>query len=1219
MKSFKKIYLVFLAIFLINNFTQIKTYPHLALKNLFNVLKIDDIGFGHVLLHSKWIENMYQYGPGKPPSKESKWEPVFQDDSVAYLVRKLWFRFSEEHSLEPTQAAVQSFLTPEIFGKLINQIYLGKRDYRELIEVWSNLYIEDIRKNQIELEELEQTGGHKDLTKKMKGLAKELKGITGQYGNAVKTYESQQGSLEEEEQEDELDNRALRKIRKKLAKTKKRMKNLEEQEISKKQSLLEVANKLKLIKDLQYKLRRTGRDLFPDQKVKELDTESDQVIEAVESKIQEMLKWIDAAVNYSATGKVYEPRTVAAILWAFFFHKVDKLQSQDEKIQVIKTCIAQIDDVFKNPDVTFEGFYTSQKFGLFEERLKKLDTSEDQITVILDKYDLALHFLISKLAGSLPPKIGEGDFGYEYEVGKISGTRHNCYETAMHDLFSILWYNPKTKKYDDALFAENVQKGPGFQRFREALKYFSLADDKEIKAGRYTSKYEGKNFTSLNTLKSLPEITEDDINALDLADIPVSLIDRSVMKQEFMNIVAGRPDITYNSRVDGKKIFELVPSVKNFVNLCNYFYGTKARNLEDLGKAISEAREIQFKKENDQDAPNKINISVRGENTNFDMTIDIQTGHAEISVPARERVTLGIIKKGVAKLLARDLKDQKHITIFTLLTSPELLKDQEIPWNLPMLNLVYYSLNMKANRVKLAIIEDVLERRPQYYNILREMIHNLIEKLPVDDDEYTRVELSKILIRSGFYKKETSFEELVKSSLSTPIRNEELRLKLAKAILETGAYKKEPYFEEFIKSLMKDKDLRLKLTEIILEAGVYNKEPYFEDYIQSFMRSSKSEDSKFALSKIILEAGVYDKEPSFEEFVQLATVKNDKFYDRCTYIYDARGVALILSLAMEKGYKDLISDVVESPHFKGVYSNRLTSLLEKAFKTGHDEVVQGLIKTLEYHQLVKVLKLALENELDAVVFTITKNPVFKAKNFVEPGGGSGWTGKILALALKNKKYNPIVQEILSKESKFNDWGSAVSFALENGWDKLALDIMEQPGFDIDSFRVGRSLALAFKNGNQDVIAKISQYPGFKQWADAVDFAIDQNWEDTANLIVNHKDFDASGSSEYYSYSANAFYNADKKGWREVALGLVKGENFNFVDRSGAVSSSIPRILKRGWDDVILAVVKHPKFDATDEIASKILEKAESFAKEKPERAPKLREIIETIKQRQGEK
>ena len=1029
MKSFKKIYLVFLAIFLINNFTQIKTYPHLALKNLFNVLKIDDIGFGHVLLHSKWIENMYQYGPGKPPSKESKWEPVFQDDSVAYLVRKLWFRFSEEHSLEPTQAAVQSFLTPEIFGKLMNEIYLAKRDYGELIKAWSNLYIEDIRKNQKKLAELERTGGYKVLIKKMKVLTRELKGITGQYGNAVQNYKRHQDSLDEEEQEDEPNDKTFKKIRKKLAKTKKSMKSLEEQEISKKQSLLEVANKLKLIKGLQYKLRRIGRDLG----VGKVDSKSPEVIKAVKNKIQEMLEWIKEAVNFSATGNVYMPRTVMGILWAFFFHKIDKLRSQDEKIKAVNDCIAQIDEKFRN-DVKLEGTYASQEFDAFEERLKELDAKKQIVEIFTLRqaqddrgYDLALHLLISKIAGAFPPAISQGNFGYEYEEGKFSHPRPNCYETAMHDLFSILWYNPKTKKYDDTLFAENIQNGPGFQRFREALKNLALADKNKIRAEEYTD----KNRTSLLKLKKILSKGGEDLSRVDVA---VPLINRSFMKQEFMNIVSGRPDIIYNWKVDNKKIFELFPSVKNFINLCNYFYGTQAKTVEALGgedKGIStKNRTIQFEKGDGEDVPNKIKIAVHDKENkvNFNMVVDIMDGHVSLSVPARDQAGLGIVKEGVATDLLEKLLGEKkevfrqvpavataqfipsldegagrqddreerekegiednwhrYVTVFTLLTSPKLLGEEEKKWNLPILNLIYYSLIMKDNCVKMEIIADVVERHPEDYNYFKAMIHNLADKLPINDD-FFRGELRRIIeaakIRDDFFEKllgdpgQVLFDLVFLEGLKG-IEDATERMKNIKNINDSQVIVSAVWFDnkELVKLIMQRDEFELiknpeLLGGVILEKAIQYR---FFDIANFIAKNLKNEDEFFvhivSILELVLEK-MYDGDDNFDSYrnIFLAIVNNEKFdagLNRMGAILfsalelKASGIAeKIMShtsfkdwgMAMKRAWgekrSDIAKQVIDHENFDagGEELQKLLLLILEEFAEGWDDVVLKVIE-----------------------------------------------------------------------------------------------------------------------------------------------------------------------------------------------------------------------------------------------------------------------------------
>ena len=88
----------------------------------------------HALLHSKWIENMYQHGEGKPYRKVIKkkknkesWQYKKGQDPVANLVRELWFRYEENFQLLPTKKGYLSCVDTnnigKIFVKIINCVY----------------------------------------------------------------------------------------------------------------------------------------------------------------------------------------------------------------------------------------------------------------------------------------------------------------------------------------------------------------------------------------------------------------------------------------------------------------------------------------------------------------------------------------------------------------------------------------------------------------------------------------------------------------------------------------------------------------------------------------------------------------------------------------------------------------------------------------------------------------------------------------------------------------------------------------------------------------------------------------------------------------------------------------------------------------------------------------------------------------------------------------
>ena len=1167
-KFFKKLFLVFTIGFLVNNVTQIKTYPHLALKNLFKVLKVDDIGFAHALLHSKWIENIYQYSEGKPyrEIEEEKLLPIWKNDPVANLVRTLWFRFSQEHSLEPSQAGVQKILTPEVFGKLINAMYRGEQDYKELIDVWTKLYIErlrDIESNLLRLkkEQKECISVSKEVTR----LDKSLKNLEKQYKGAKETYKRQLEQhkllLDTFQQDPSEDNKKfLGRITKKLKKTQKMIKKFEKEKRSKESERLEHKEKLGSIRDskvikkerenINWVLRKIGAYLG----VKKINAGSQEVVAATEKKIEEIIGLIKKASDFCNFGKVYVPRTTESILWAFFFHKLGKLQSQDKQIQAVNNCIEQIDEDFKN-DVDLEELYSPQVFDFFEEILKRLNIQE-QIAEIFAEYDLALHFLISKIAGYFPPKVSQGNFGYECKDGKISQARPNCYETAMHDLFSILWYNPITKRYDDSLFSKKIQNGPGFQRFKEALKYFTLADNKNIKAKHYTSKFGKETFTSLKKLKSLGKIKLQEVKDLSLGDIDISMIDRSVMKQEFMNIVSGKPEIIkYNWEVEGKKIFELVPSVKNFINLCNYFYGTQVETFEDLSKAIStKTRDIRFRAlEGDQDAPNKINIMVHDKKNkvNFDIVVDIINGHVSLSVPARDQAACDIIKKDVAKkLLGSVMKDQRHAVIFTLLTSNDLLGCTGLP--LPSLNLIYYSLLMKADKVKLNIIEDVLKMYPQDYDNFKEIIHNLIDDFPIDS--YLGGKLSRIIVESGFYKKDPFFKwmerrtpNLLLDDLIFCSNNESQALEFYNDLIQE------------IKDINKGK--------VIVSAIISGYKKIIELIIQrkEFLVSEAPYLCCFDGLKELLDKGLID--------LAMLSLQNPEFGNN--YFDQQRllngGWRELFELAIKEKLSRVALAIIQHPRL---------SVLAEAWQTMFELSVEkypAIVLAIIQHPGFSVgskgwgyfLQLALEWDLREIALAILNHHKFD---------GSG-IFKSLTLAIE-KGYRDIVLTIIKNPKykiKKNKWEGILELALEREHSQIALDIMEKPGFNSKS--AGKSLVLALKNKLEEISLKILSELNAAGWNKTLIFALKQNLQAIAFDLIENPKFNA---------------------------GNIKIE--------GALRVAV----KDGFEDVALKIIEHSTFNAQARWVKGVLQYFQKLANEKTDRQ-KIQEIIDTIKQRQSKK
>ena len=1124
MSYLKKMFFTCTVVCLVNIPASIKPYPHIPLKGLFEILNVDDIGFGQSLLHSNWIENMYQYGAGKPPSKETENKPIFANDLVANLVRTLWFRFSDEHSLEPTQVGVLSVLTPAVFGKLMNEIYQGAEDFEELIDQWSELYEASIKrvKERLGVAE-EKQKEYQRLSNKQKKLPKELKSLKNRYSEALNIYKQQQDKLKAAERafkanQGEDTKKALGRIVKKLKKTEANIGKIEdglkikEQELNVLQGHFKsMPNPKKAIENIKWELRKVGSYLG----VKKID---EKVIEAIKIRVNKVIGMIKQAVAFCVKDNLYMPRTVEAILWAFFFHKVDKLRSQNEKVNATNECIAKIDQDFKN-NIRFKSIYSARDFSAFEERIKDLKAKE-QIALIFNNYDLALHFFISKLAGKFPPQISQGSFGYEFEKGKISGARPNCYETAMHDLFSVLWYNSQTGTYDDSLFSEEAQRGEGFQRFKDSLKYFYLADCKGIKAKEYTV----GGATSFLKLNDLGKIGPEEVKALSISKIPVSFMDRSVMKQEFMNIVSGKPDIKYYTEIEGKKIFELLPSVKNFINLFNYFFGTKVENVEDLGdeeKGIStENRKVSFAKDSGQDAPNRIKITVYDQKAGayFDMLVDIMTDHVTLSVPAREQAAPEILKEGVEVDLLKRLGEEiekikvaRQAAVFTLFTSKQLLKEKNVLWTLPILNLVYYSLLMKDPYIKLAIIKDVLERYSVYYKVCKDMMYNLLSKFPFDDRRLCQ-EINKIF-ELALEQEKKDFAEVIVNNENFVGFGRGLSLALKKG------------YDNIAKNISENPKLSLR---------------------------ARAEALSFAL-----EEGWRD--------VAFAIANNDKF--DATYKSFTN-----LGLALEKDYKDIAEAIVNNKKFNARHiKGRILCL---ALKKGYDGIAKKISENAGFSSWIDALDIALGEGWTDVAEAVVSNKKF------DPSQGD--IKGFLWRALKGgADYNKAVSKIVSNEKFDPNQGAIEEFllrALEEREDYrgIVLKTVSNKKFNADFSNISKVLELALKKGYEDIAAAIVMNKKFKAYQadDAFWEALEKGYKDIAVAIVKNRKFNALQLSRLAALKL-----ALKKGYKDVAVAIVKKKKF---DAGGAdVLKELELALKKGYKDVAEAIVKHKKFNASN--------------------------------------
>jgi len=764
----------------------IKGYPHIPLKGLFEILKKDDIGFGYVLLHAKWIENMYQYGAGKPHRQvevknRTRWRIEEKNDAVANLVRTFWFRRAESHQLLPTQFSVLASIPHDnlgsIFGLLMNYVY---NNFDSQLE---NRLIEEM---------LQHDEKARDLGNEIEKLQQEV--------------EIEKKKLEDEKfVAVEQANQALKQKREQLKLEYKRAEFNEElkgiKQAHKKDKVLFRQEQKKLKekykeKEFNVKRKQAEKDVFSNIS-KETQKEYRKIKQAI-GKIEgrtkgkmhqrtkaikkEFLYPIEQAWKLCKRGGTYASRMAEGILWALFFHMLDDFASMEHKITAINDCINIIGKEFKRENFQkhseLKKLYTEEDLDDFRRKIEPPnfgwqfpETVNRQVDIIFEQYDVGLHYFISRVAGNLPPTVPQGSHGYEYEEGKISSKTADCHETATLDVLSILWYNQDENCFDDSLFPEHVIKdGKGLKKLREALKYFYLADCKGIKAEEYTwymSKDGGTTFTSLAKLKKLGKISEKELEELDISKVPVSYITHPEIKQEFMNIVSGIPGAFYCSEVPGRgKIFELETDVRNIVTIFNYLYGTRAKSVAELGDKITgistDSRTITFEQESEKNTPNTVKISIDTDKEYSDTTmmVNIGTRHTSLSGTGRGEgsgywVSKKLICNNILKRMFANVQEEeetegelesdsesdsnheaienlKRSSILMLLNSKKVFENKDIPWNAPTLNLCYYSLFLQSPEIKTKVLESLLLNRAFDYETAKFFVHNLIEGLPVD-------------------------------------------------------------------------------------------------------------------------------------------------------------------------------------------------------------------------------------------------------------------------------------------------------------------------------------------------------------------------------------------------------------------------------------------------------------------------------------------------------
>ena len=1159
--------------------SQVKAYPHILLKGLFKALKNDDIGFAHALLHSRWIENLYQYGAGSPhkkvkikKGKDTTWKAQEGQDPVANLVRRFWFRKKENHLLMPTQFGCLANIPDDqwgrMFGMLMNYVYRGcniqeetvlldtifsydpqaEQFEQDLHELCKALEIEEARLKDEKFDQVKQA--HQELKKARYILEKHYNiGLfKEEMSDAKKNCKGKALTRKKKELKEKYDKAryvaALRKAKKEIFEKISQELQDEYDQIGGKKKKLEV----KVNKKLSQK-----RDL---------------VRKTVCEPIRE-------ALRFCKRGDMYAPRTTESILWALFFHRLDGFISLKTKIRAINDCLTCMDLAFKNKE--FEGMlgqlYSKEDIITFGEKILTL-TADQQSKVLSENYEQALHYLIYCTKGILPPVVTQGKFGYEYEPGKISHVRPNCHETAILDLFSILWHNPKKREYDNSLFKDHIiQEGEGFKRLREAIKYFYLADRKGIDASKYTCEYEVSRpdgstekvqFTSLEKLKSLGEISEEEVKQLRISEVPVEYINRSEVKQEFMNIVSGIEGIIYKSKVTGKgTVFEIRSMSENVLRVCNYFYGTNVQDIGELtGRVIglsTDSRIVAFRKKNRQDSV-RVNIEDHENNAEFNLVVKIGATHTNLVVFDRDKKPDCLLQKGVARhilkkiggLLKEDAPERKKfLSLFMLLDTQDLLKDNTIVLPLPILQLLFYSQIMKKGIVKFALIEDILTRYPQSYESCKEMIHNLIKKFPKN--------------------------------------NQELKVKLAELIIRTGFYNN-PIFQNFIKF------------KVLNDERVYEN----TDRVSDILWVAIERGYKNLVHEIIAH-------PCFNNFahalwIALELEKKELMLDiakSSNFKAKFKDLKIVFNELLEKGYIEVIIEILNKPQFKIQYSE-LRVIIRKLLEKGDTQIIIAILNSRKFKanrfEISKILNLAVEKGYQEIVFAILSHPTFKhfflandndnnALQFLEKlciTLGKTKIGELFELEddvvsvadmltlLLERGYKNIAMEIINFPAfsmHFDGIGVFLKWALETGYIDFVLAVIKDPNFRADFPEVLNIIRLAGQKGYKTIVDAIVQHPTFYDFFDEAGEVLiellQQGYTDVLQEKLKHE-----RHKPQFKVLIKLLRLAINKSDQKLALEIIKHMKFSvFEVNENKIVDALKLVLEKGYTEIALALVK----------------------------------------------
>jgi len=822
-------------------------------------------------------------------------------------------------------------------------------------------------------------------------------------------------------------------------------------------------------------------------------------------KIRQLINNIRASLKSCRAGN-YMPRTTEAILWAFFMYKYDSVESlrkaihamdkiikdynrknEDKKVEIFNKDYDQkiYDDNFFNENSIYEKtFYKNYDNDLGKMITKSADLNDVAKSCLgvlnfwMKNYDKSINAILNYAKmSSVPPAVSTRTYTYKKD-GKIAGQAAICFEASMLDLFSILWYNPKTKEYDDSLLPKEFLKGEGFKKLKKFMK-----DNK---------------------------LTSKDINNKRLGQFWFNLLsERSKGVSRFTKLTYSRP----HSDSEQDRFFELKPDITNFINVINFFYGLKIPNYDiefweydpwdanlrssksyvkeeaewfKLKKVISKKldytiskRSVSFLCEVLRLKNYKITIKINDQdnNLNYDVIIDIQPKHVSFNCAERDRMSAGLAEYFYTTfesfLFNRIRLDEplnyKILPFYTMMTSWQTLYyindvdktaiyneryAYEPTYNLKkdLLNLVFYSLNLNEDDIRKKIMSVAVKLQDTLDDELKRFIVNLAIE---EKDEHLIEELY-----SEIYKSKKQNKDLSKKLLAVkPTLALKYVFSLEKSNFENAL--------DFLISKGADVDFLYEDGLFPLIFAITSLEPSRVKYLlgkgAKFRKTFSYKGKIYTLLRYFIQEIIFNyfgvglSEKSIESMKEMMKFLVEKSKGYVGFGYkDIKGKTIL----------DILKKEIKKIKYedKKIFLNEIYNDLKKEVETEIE--MKG-----EVESVFDILKLLGKSKLE-------KKDFLKLKKIIKPIVSPYLSGDTLLHYAVKQKNKDVINWIFDKYPKFYQYIdiqnserlTPLRLALKKGYKDIAeILIYRSGGFYMKDEKENTLLHLAVKNGHTDIV------------------------------------------------------------------------------------------------------------------------------------------------------